>query len=181
MDEDAPWIVSVNAGQSDRHSELDSANKRGCTRHDFASVSPHPPLMMVAPFSIFARLGPPCKEHRVSSKIAHNPRMVFLCIAEKPNDSELRLPRYLPLLNSPILAVWVSCWLCHWLWARKRWWGTDCYPKCVWPQSDCHENKTSIQWTPVKFIWAKGKNFWSKMIFEQKQIRKMHKSCIINE
>ena len=26
----------------------------------------------------------------------------------------------------------------------------------------------------------KEKVFWSKMIFEQKQIRKMHKSCIIN-
>ena len=27
----------------------------------------------------------------------------------------------------------------------------------------------------------KEKTFWSKMIFEQKQIRKMHKSCIIND
>ena len=33
----------------------------------------------------------------------------------------------------------------------------------------------------VKFISAKRKMFWSKMIFEQKQIRKMHKSCIIND
>ena len=27
----------------------------------------------------------------------------------------------------------------------------------------------------------KEKIFWSKMIFEQKQIRKMHKSCMIND
>ena len=27
----------------------------------------------------------------------------------------------------------------------------------------------------------KEKMFWAKMIFEQKQIRKMHKSCIIND
>ena len=33
----------------------------------------------------------------------------------------------------------------------------------------------------VKFISAKGEKFWSKMIFEQKQTRKMHKSCIIND
>ena len=27
----------------------------------------------------------------------------------------------------------------------------------------------------------KEKKIWSKMIFEQKKIRKMHKSCIIND
>ena len=31
----------------------------------------------------------------------------------------------------------------------------------------------------VKFISAKRQNFWSKMIFEQKQVKKMHISCII--
>ena len=33
----------------------------------------------------------------------------------------------------------------------------------------------------VKFISAKRKFFWSKMIFEHKRIRKIHKSCVIND
>ena len=33
----------------------------------------------------------------------------------------------------------------------------------------------------VKFISAKIKKIWSKMIFELKQIRKMYKSYIIND
>ena len=44
-------------------------------------------------------------------------------------------------------------------------------------------HKTSIQWTPGSQVYLniKKKSFGQKMIFEQKQIRKMHKSCIIND
>ena len=44
-----------------------------------------------------------------------------------------------------------------------------------------HYNKTSIKWTPGSLSQQKEKNLGQKLFFEQKQIRKMHESCIIND
>ena len=56
---------------------------------------------------------------------------------------------------------------------------TPCREQISWWKT--HLNKTSTQWTPGRKIYLGSKTiiFWSMMIFEQKEFKKMHKSCII--